>query len=412
MFSEIVKFMLQVDRAGLNRMFQTLNQRFASVAKKFGEGMKNAMKFGGIIGIAGSLIARLLNPLQKAEELIDRIISKGDDAVTNAEEFGTDPGKLLRLEAVAASKGVDSQTLRQLLGKFQSALAGEQEIQAAPERLRKELETAAPEERQGLLVQIAAAEKTAAKGGLLNEFVGETDMADAFFKFIQSIQGLDKSRQTVVQNQIFGEKVRGKAAELFNSKDFAEILAKLPSSEALGTAAVKSGKVADEKDLLTAIRESEDFINKSKLVDESQVQAIDQSERKKNQADDETLKRFDSLKSSSIAIQELTHKFDKFATDFITTVAPQLVNGVNNVSKFAEEFLPSFQELKGVVTTGIDLGLEAAAKVSVAVDGLITSGAEVFGTVADKFTGVVTDIEGVWAEFKSSRIYRTFGGGK
>lgn len=356
MFSEMVKLVPSVDPGALKRMFQTLNQRFAQVAKKFGEGLKNAFKFTGAIAIIGGLFSKLLNPLEKAEEIINRIIDKGDDAMTNAEEFGADPGKLLRLEALGRAKGLDADTLRTLLGKFQSELAKEQE-----------------------------AAKSGGKPGLLREFVGEKDTAQAFFDFLQSMQRLDKSRQTVVQGEIFGEKIRGKASEFFNADDFAAILAKLPSAEVLAEAAQKSGKVADERDLLAAIRESQDFVNKSGRVDESMVKAIDVGERKKLQGEDETLARFDSLKQTNIAVQELTHKVDTLFTDFIQNAVPKLLEGMTLLSQGITILTPIITTAGTMLETGFNRGIEATAK-------------------------VVTAIEQAWGEFKGSRIYKYFGG--
>ena len=454
MFSEVVKLVPSLDRAALGQMFQSLNQRFSAVAKKFGDGMKNALKFGGVIALVSGLVSKLLNPLEKAEEIINRILSKGDDAMTNAEEFGSDPGKLLRLEALAQTKGLDSATLRQLLGKFQGALAKEQDAAAAPERIEQQITTTAekrhrldlqsellapeleaetdPKRREALVLQqrsiaqqqallpdssilekqLLAAQKTADEGGVLHEFIGEKDLADAFFNFIQAVQKLDKPQQTVIQSQVFGERVRGKAAEFFNATDFAEILKQLPSADVLADAAKKSGAVADKNDQLKAIREIEDFVTKSGLVDESQIQAIDQSERLKEQGENETLKRFDSLKTSSIAIQELTHKFDAFTTDFITNVAPQLVNGVNIISHVASEFLPSFQEVKTALDDGFTKLIEGIGLTTMAIQEVWESGGEILDSMTSKISSLVSSVEATWGEFKSSRFYRTFGGGK
>ncbi len=361
MFSEVVKLIPNVDRASLNRMFQTLNQRFATVAKKFAAGMKNAFKFGGLVGIGASLISKMLNPLQKAEEIINRITGKGDDAVTNAEEFGTEAGKILRLEAIGAAKGVDSDTMRTLLGKFQSALAEEQQLAKDPN----------------------------AKPGTLREFVGEKDTADAFFKFIQSLGNLgrkDKTRQTLIENEIFGEKLRGKASEFINapSQDFEDILNKLPTVEELTAAAQKSGSLADMSDLLKAIRESQDFVRKSGLVKESQIKAIDQSERQKLKSEDQTLQRFDSLKSSSIAIQELTEKFDAMATSLLKELAPKLIESINGLTLIFTALQPVILEAKDLLMTGFDRTIQAIGDIS---------------TMAST----------LWAEFKGSALYK-FGG--
>lgn len=434
-FSEIIKLIPSMDRAAMGKLFSQLNQRFASLTKKFGEGMKNAFKLTGVVGIVGGLVSKLLNPLEKAEEIINRISAKGDDAMTNAEEFQSDPGKLLRLEALAATKGLDAETLRTLLGKFQGALAKEQEIVAAPERLQKEIveidrqivETrrveaeggAMPDgrepearreelqsQRERLVVQVQQAQAAVAQGGMLREFVGETDIADAFFKFVQSMQQLDKSQQTVIQSEVFGERIRGKAAEFFNAKDFDQILRQLPSVEALAAAAEKSGAVADKADLLRAIRESQDFVRKSSMLDESQISAIDQSERQKMRGEDQTLQRFDELKATNIAVQELTHKFDQFATDFITNVAPMLVTGVNKVGKFVDEFMPSFQETKAWVVENGGVVVEKANQIA---DWTLDVGVEaslLIDRATEKVSSAVDAVTGLWDEFKSGPIYR------
>lgn len=356
MFSEVVKLVPQLDRAALTNMFKTLNERFAQVARKFGDGMKGAMKLGPLAAVAGVFLAKLLNPLQKAEEIIDRILNKGDDAMTNADEFGADPGKLLRLEALGQTKGLDAETLRTLLGKFQSALAQEQEKAKNPKEPK----------------------------GVLREFVNEKDTAQAFFTFIQSIQKLEKSRQVVVQSEVFGDKIRGKASEFFNATDFAEILAKLPASETLSGAAKKTGELADRKDLDAAIRMTEDFVNKARLVNESMVADIDKAERLKMKSEDETLKRYDDLKSTSIAVQELTAKFDAFATDMISKTAPLLLQAIEELTKGVTIMLPYIQSLASWTETAFDSTLSAIASMSVA-------------------------IEGYWSEFKNSRIYKFFG---
>ncbi len=442
MFTEVIKLVPTVDRSALQTMFQNLNSRFGSVARKFGDGMKSALKLGGIAAIGSVLLAKLLNPLQKAEEIIDRILNKGDDAVTNAEEFNSAPGKVLRGEAFAKSKGLDPEIFRQLLSKFQGALAKEQEAATAPQRIEQKLsETNDPLQRQQLGVQLKAARETAAQGGILHEFLNEKDTVDAFFKFFQSLQKVDKPTQTVVQNQIFGERTHGKTAELLNTQpgEIAAFFAKLPSLETLNAAAKKTGGLSDKKDELAAIRDLSDFVTKSGLVQESMVVAIDKSQGLANEADNQTLRRFDASKNASIAIQELTAKFDDFATDFVNNTAPLLVSGVKALSKFAEDFLPSFKETKEIIQAGFDKGLELIAKVSNffgsspgEVLGQATSAVGNFVTpllptvsketrdeiqsgvnsAADAIDAATTRLENLWLDFKSSRIYTTFGGGK
>ncbi len=363
MFSEVVKLVPQVDQGALRRMFATLNQRFSSVASKFGTGLKRALQLTPLGIITGAFLSKLLNPLQKAEEILDRILKKGNDATSNAEEFNTTPGKLLRLDAVAQAKGLDADTLHLLLGRFQLSLAKEQEQ-----------------------VKLENEKKSPANPGILRQFVGDKDVVESFFSFIQSVAAIkDKSRQTVVQTDVFGERIRGKATEFFNTPNFADILGKLPTTEAFDTAAKKTGDLNDKQELLTAIRESQDFIQKSKLVDESQINAIDKSKRVDNQAENESLKRFDSLKTSAIAVQELTEKFDKFTTDFVTNVAPALTEGIQALSDGVGVLTPLVSDAKDLLSTGFDSMVQGLASLT-------------------------TFAQNTWSEFKTSRIYKFLGG--
>jgi len=370
LFSEILKFKPTLDRAALNSMYRNLTQRFTSVAKRFGQGLRNAMKIGGLFAVTGAILNKLLNPLKNAEEIIDRLLLKGDDAVTNAGEFESDPGKLLRLEALARAKGLDADTLRNLIGKFQGALAEEKLL------VEKEKDMT-PEQRA----------KSAP--GRLRGFVGETDMAEGFFKFIQSLQAVDPATRVSVQNEVFGERIRGRASEFFNAKDFEDVLKKLPSAEILADAARKLGALSDKRDLQTAIREAEDLPTKAGLVTGKMVNDIDAAARQKNLADNETLLRFDSLKSTSIAVQELTHKFDKMTTSLLSDLMPKVVDAVNGLTKLAEAFAPKFEAFKEFIDDKANKTIDAVSQFSFKV-------------------------ETMWLEFKSSRLYKfgskLFGG--
>ncbi len=416
MFSEIVKLIPQVDRSGLNTMFRDLNGRFGQVARKFGDGMKNALKFGGIAALATGLLAKLLNPLQRAEEVIDRILSKGDNAVTNAQEFGTTPGKLLRLEAVGQAKGVDADTMRTLLGKFQIAVAKEQEAAAAPARIQQKLAKETDPDKRAILEQelkVAVAEKK--KGGLLHEFIGIKDTADAFFAFVQSVGKLEPSQRTVVQSQVFGEKVRGKASEFFNANDFASILKQLPSNEVLTKAANKANDLSDKRDLLQAIRETNAFANQTGFVNDKQITDIEKSKSLQDKRDIEDLKRFDALKVTAIAMEQLTAKMDKFLTEIGTNVLPQLVKGIEVISKF----LPTVGQAQKSVNSVVDPVLQGAAN---ALEFRPIPGASNVNEIIDDpmqalrndVAAIRTFVEGAWAQFKTSPVYRgiSFFGGK
>lgn len=310
MFSEVVKLIPSMDRTAVNRMFNTLNQRFASVAKKFGQGMKNVMKFGGFAAVGGAILAKVLNPLEKAEEVIDRILNKGDDAATNAEEFGTSPGKLLRLDALGQMKGLDPDAMRMMLAKFQSSLAEESEKAKDPKN--------AP--------------------GTLRQFVGIKDTGDAFFQFIQTLSNLgrtDKNRQILVQNEVFGEKLRGKASELINATDLGDLVMLMPSVEELTKAAEKIAQLSDLRDRDAALRDLRDFLVKSTLMGKGQINAIGEGKQKELDKENNSLARFKDLKDAKNQMDELLQKFDDLATSLSKNVVPLLTTSLEGLNMLA-----------------------------------------------------------------------------
>lgn len=340
MFTEILKLTPRMDRTALARMVNDLNRRFGAVAKRFGRGLRSALRMAPIFAIAGAALAKFLNPLEKAEEILNRLLEKSDDVVTDAEELGTTPGALRRLQGVAQSKGVDNATLKQLLLRFQSALAAEQE-----------------------------AAKRGEDAGTLRNFVDEKDTANAFFRFIQSLQKLDKSAQVSFQDEIFGGKIRGRATELFNAPeaDLAEFLKKLPDADKLGDALIKAAKLTDKRDELASIRDAEDDIAKSAIVNESMIETIDQVRRQEQKREREQLSRLNSLADVSKSMGELSGKFDSFSTELMSSWLPMIVNGLN--------LLPG-----------------------------------IFNTVLEKIALFQTKIENMFLEFKGSRLWRYFGG--
>lgn len=356
MFTEFLKIKPQIDRAALSRMVADLSSRFAKVAKSFGGGLKTALKAAPFLAVAGAFAAKLLNPLEKAQGILEKLLGEGDDAVTFAEEFGTDPGKLLQLQAVAATKGLDTDTLRQLMLKFQGALAEEQERAKDPTQA----------------------------AGTLREFVDETDTADAFFKFIKSLQAIDKSRAVVVQQEVFGEKVRGKASEFVNAKDLDQIFSQLPSAKAFREAAERSGALSDRNDLLKSIRNSQDFVTKAGLATDNMVDQIDKSERQALVAEQEQIRKFESLAETSIAIGELTNKFDKFTTELMTNAMPVLVEGVGKLSQFASFIQPIISEYTPVLVAGVQ-------------------------KVGDGITALGFKLQDLWGQMKESALFKYAG---
>lgn len=315
-FTEWIKLKVRLDPAALSAALRNLNTRLLRVARTFRTGLMNAFKFTPYaLGLA--VLSKVLNPLKEASEILDRMLNRGDDAATFAEEFGSDPGKLLRLEAIGTAKGLDQATLRRLLLAFQSELAAERHNQANP---NNKISTVAP--------------------GLLKNFVGETDVAEGFFKFVQAMQALSPDERTNAQQLLFGEKLRGKASEFFNSKDFRGILNELPTADDLARAALGLAELSDKRDRQTAVREAQDIINKERLANEGMIDAIDRGERQRLKSEDESLRQFTDLQNVSEAMNQLVVMGKGFVTNFLNVVAPAIVTGAN----FIVESVPKIQK--------------------------------------------------------------------
>lgn len=334
MFSEVLKIVPKLDPAAMASLERNLSSRFTKVAKKFGSGLKSAILGGGIVALAGGVINKLLNPLQETQAALDKILSKGDDLNTNAQQFNTTPGKLLKLQAAATGTGLDHENLNMLLIKFQSAIA---EAKADP-----------------------------TKQTSVRKFANETDTAEAFFNFMQQLQKLDKNKQILVQQEVFGEKQIGKMSEFLNldfNKFFTNIGAK--GSKFYDPGAKKIGDLKDLEDQLKAQRELSDFQKKSTIVNKSMVTAQAKSENIALEQENKRLRSYDDLRVAA----EFTEKMANSAENtylfllkelqgtfgVLTTIADRVGEVVTSIKAWRDrmdKFITGSRLFKGIFGGG------------------------------------------------------------
>jgi tetrahydromethanopterin S-methyltransferase subunit G len=283
-FTEILKIKPQLDNADLNKMERTLGQRFQKIAKKFGGGIMSVLKAGGGIGIVLGLIDKLLNPLQAVQETIEKVLSTSDDIATNAQQFDTSIANLSKLVFIAKGSGLAEGDLYTIMQKFQTALA------------------------------TASKDKTSGDFMALKNYVGEKDIAKAFFQFIQELKKMDKNSQVLVQQQIFGEKQILKMSEFLN-KDFAQFLKQSGlgnvSTKRLGQAVTKS---ADLNDILQGVRaanEAKNIIAASSKITADTVKAITDKEYSDQQREIDRIDAFKNLASISNAVTDILRIVDE-----------------------------------------------------------------------------------------------------
>lgn len=294
MFSEILKVIPKIDGKDLANMENSLNKRFASIAKKFGKGLIDTLKGGGVIAIASTLIDKVLNPLQKVQETIEKTLNHGSDLVTFAKQFGTTPGNLARLEAVGKAEGLDSEGVRTLLLKFQAAIA-----QAA-------LNPGQP--------------------AAVSNFVGRPDTAEAFFSFIQSMNKLTEQQKQIVELEVFGERQIGRASQFLNTTNLKQVLASLggPTSENLTQDAKYLDKAKSVIDLADARRGLKDLDENARRVTPNAVRSLIKKSDVEAGAETNNLSDFERLERLQIAGERIMNQLEKSFSKIAPLLAPAL----------------------------------------------------------------------------------------
>jgi hypothetical protein len=280
-FKEILKIIPRIDNNDLSKMERSLTRRFGNVARKLGRGVINA--FAG--GAAIAAVAKLLNPLKEVREAIEQTLTKSDDLATFAKQFGTSAGKLDKLVAYGDATGLDREALFQLLTKFQTTVAE------------------------------AGADPT--KQTSVRNFAGRTDTADAFFEFIQGLQKLDSAQQTLVQQEVFGEKQILKMSDFLQS-DFAKLNAQYFSDIDSGkqTAALeKLASLKDQQDALRARRNLLDIQTKAGIINEGTIRGLDKSDAQKLAKENDRISRFKSLNDLDLKLEKMSADLEKLVTE-------------------------------------------------------------------------------------------------
>lgn len=283
MFSEVLKIKPMIDNISLNKLYNTLNTRFQSVAKKFGQHLKNNairyLKNAAMGGALSFIAAKLLNPLKETQDAIQSTLDKADDVVSMAEQFGSTPGKFFKLQQIAAAKDVPPEMLNMMLTKFQVALA---------------------EARNG-------------KQNEVSNFTGQKDTADAFFMFIQSLQKMTKDQQALIQASLFGERMIGKTAKFLNT-DVVGLMNRTSagiSEDKLSKRLTATANVEDYQKEQNSIRQTRDFFKKSGMISNNTVDLMGISEQQKLDIENNRIANFKNVQNIDTAVNNISGKIDK-----------------------------------------------------------------------------------------------------
>jgi len=318
---EVLKVKPELDPAAASRLEKNLNARFGRVAKKFGFGLMNVIKGSGVLGLALGFIDKLLNPLKETQDAIERMISQGDDIVTNAKQFGTTAGKLFKLTKFAQASGLDQEGVFTLLTKFQSAVA---EAKADPK-----------------------------KQSAVRNFTEDADIAESFFSFIQALRDTtDATKRTLIQNEVFGEKQTLKYAD-FLQQDFKQLSARLGLASAESYTAPLNN-LANKKDMLDELRSrnsAADVFLKGSAITEGMIKQISAAEAIAMQKENERIANFKNLAAISMTMDKIMGLVEQLVSMLgkliviLTPGANELMSAIKKIG--SSRLLKGYTGMKG-----------------------------------------------------------------
>jgi hypothetical protein len=160
---------------------------------------------------------------------------------------------------------------------------------------------------------------------------------------------MDKNKQVVVQQEVFGEKQILKMAS-FLQADFKELdkfFAGVKTGD-LTTAAQKTGDLNDLADTLDAVRGLKDLVKKSQIVNKEMVLSKDKQEKQALEKENAQIRSYENLAAISIASNEILLTIKDAALN-LTGMLVKLTNLTDNVKKITHS-----RVMRGILGFGKD----------------------------------------------------------
>lgn len=313
MLSEILAIIPKLDEKDLRKMEKSLTSRFAKIAKGFGKGIGAALAGGGIAAIGLSLVDKLLNPLKEVQEAIDKTLQTTDDLATNAKQFNTTTGQLLKLVTLAKASGLDQEGLFTLIAKFQTAVAQ------------------------------ARANPNDPTVNSVKNFTGNQNTAEGFFSFITALQKMSKDQQVLVESQVFGEKSILKVSEFLNA-NFDKLghttgIDKVTSASASEKIDRAAG-LSDLKSALDAGLEFRDLLAKSGKITADMVVSKNKADALEAQRVTDEISSYKNLAALAATAASINNLMSEGATQLAGLVA-KITPLIDPLTKAISKFLGS-----------------------------------------------------------------------
>lgn len=309
MFQEVLRIKPVLEPAATAKMETTLSQRFKRVTKSFGAGLK-AVVTGTALGIGLNILAKILNPITELEDRLNTLLGKGKNILDQSDRFGTSSGKLARLQVVGERLGVSPEDLGKLMEKYAEA------IETGREEIKKPLK-----------------DQSDATKILSKDFLQEKDIAESFFKFIQSLKFVtDQDQRKKIEKEVLGESLFG-FKRRFTDADFTKEFKTVPDTGTLGKAVGNVAATDEELRIKRVNRETQDFLKNANTLGPGTVNAISALEQKRSDKDN---KDFSNINQMAVAARGLEESMA-----LLQKPLQQLQTGIANLVTFTEQLSKS-----------------------------------------------------------------------
>ncbi len=329
MFTEVLRIRPVLDTASTKQMESDLSGRFQGVARRFGSGIKAAIK-GSLLGIGIGLLAKLLNPLQEVQDKIKNLLEKGSSVADLADRLGvgSSPAELIRLQSAAQSIGIKPDELKDVLTKFADQVdIARKEIQD-PFKVHSESTVALgefaknPDMVKGFLgfldslrargqgpgrdvffgeKQNALAQDRLRNGQTLSESDRQSLISQGLLKPITGLESRKLSEEAVFGQALFGAKRGLVENDLQKQAD----LIGLPKEGAINHAFVNVDNASKANDIVRAKNDLTDFISTGNQLSQMMIQEIAQRDKNEAARVTEQLKNFETLKMAERTLDSI-----------------------------------------------------------------------------------------------------------
>lgn len=309
MFQEILRIKPVLEPAAAKKMEVSLSQRFGRVAKRFSTGLK-AVVSGTALGIGLNILAKILNPIQELEERMNALLGKGKSTLDLADRFGTSAGKLMRLQTVGERLGVDPSDLQSMMQKYAEA------IETGREELTKPLK-----------------DQSEATRILSQDFLDQKDMAESFFKFIQSLRNVtDQNERARIEKEVLGERLYGYKRR-FTDADFEKELRSVPSAQEFNMATGKAVMTDEDVRIQRVNREAQQYLKEAGTLGPGTFNAIGALEQARTNKEIKEFAKFNTMATTARGVEE--------AMNTLKTPLVELQVGIAKLVVFIEKLSQS-----------------------------------------------------------------------